>query len=151
MNKKRFRSSHSEVFCKQKVLKHFPKFTGKHLSLSLFLIGSRCQACNFTKKDSSAGASILILQNSFEQLLLCKLLWNVSFENRNYLFKSNWTIIETTSSSHSVTILLLYFHRKIQKVKAIIFETWNFFGQHCFLIHTDIFSSLDIINYLLIK
>ena len=35
--KPRFRSSRSEVFCKG-VLKHLPKFTGKHLCQSLFFI-----------------------------------------------------------------------------------------------------------------
>ena len=34
----RFRGSCPEVFCKKGVLKNFAKFTGKHLSQSLFLI-----------------------------------------------------------------------------------------------------------------
>ena len=34
---KKYRSSRSEVFCLKDILKHFAKFTGKHLCKSLFL------------------------------------------------------------------------------------------------------------------
>ena len=59
-----FRSSRSEVYCKKGVLKNFAKFTGKHLSQSLFLnkvaglrpatllkkrLWHRCFLVNFTK------------------------------------------------------------------------------------------------------
>ena len=45
-----FRSSRSEVFCKNGVLKYFTKFTGKHLCWSLFFKNSRPEGCNFIKK-----------------------------------------------------------------------------------------------------
>ena len=35
--RKQFKSSHLQVFYKKDVLKNFAKFTGKHLSQSLFL------------------------------------------------------------------------------------------------------------------
>ena len=38
-------TSHPEVFCKEGALKNFAKFTGKHLSQSLFF-------CNFIKKET---------------------------------------------------------------------------------------------------
>ena len=40
------RSSRPNVFCKKGVLRYFTKFTGKHLSQSLF--------CNFIKKETLA-------------------------------------------------------------------------------------------------
>ena len=52
----KFRSSHPEVFCKKDVLRNFPKFSGKHLRQSLFLI--RLQAW-----DSCTGVSLWILWN----------------------------------------------------------------------------------------
>ena len=42
----RGRSSRPEVFCKTGVLRHFTKFTGKHLCQSLFF------SCNFIKKET---------------------------------------------------------------------------------------------------
>ena len=47
------RSSHSEVFYKNSVLRNFAKFTGKHLGQGLFfnkVAGLRPKACNFIKK-----------------------------------------------------------------------------------------------------
>ena len=39
-----------EAFCKKGVLRNFSKFTGKHLSQSLFLIKLQAETCNFIKK-----------------------------------------------------------------------------------------------------
>ena len=48
-----FRSSRSEVYCKKCVLKNFAKFTGKHLSQSLFL-NKVAGSWNFIKKETLA-------------------------------------------------------------------------------------------------
>ena len=46
------RSNLLEVFYKNVVLKNFAKFTGKHLSQSLFLIKLLASHCNFIKKET---------------------------------------------------------------------------------------------------
>ena len=52
-----YRSSRSEVFCKNGVLKNFAKFTGKHLCQSLFFSKvAGLQACKcILKNDSGTG------------------------------------------------------------------------------------------------
>ena len=49
--KKKYRSSHQEVFCEKGVLRNFAKFTGKHLCQSLFFNKA---ALNFIKKETLA-------------------------------------------------------------------------------------------------
>ena len=39
---------------KKDILKNFPKFTGKHLCQSLFLIKLQTEACDFIKKETLA-------------------------------------------------------------------------------------------------
>ena len=60
-----YRSSRSEVFWKNGVLKNFAKFTRKHLCQSLFFNKvAGLQACKFTlKNDSGTGLFLWILQN----------------------------------------------------------------------------------------
>ena len=48
------RSSRLEVFCRKDVLRHFAKFTGKHLYQSLFFNKVAGQACYFIKKEAPA-------------------------------------------------------------------------------------------------
>ena len=60
------RSTRPEVFCKKGVLKNFAKFTGKHLSQSLFfnnVAGLSLFAFNFIKKDFGAVVFLWILRN----------------------------------------------------------------------------------------
>ena len=47
-----YRSSRPEVFFKRGVLKSFTKYTGKHLSQSLFF--NKVEACNLVKKETQA-------------------------------------------------------------------------------------------------
>ena len=51
-----FRSRRPELFCKNAVLRNFPKFTEKDLRQSLFLIKLQASAlaCNFIKKETLA-------------------------------------------------------------------------------------------------
>ena len=48
------RSSCPEMFCKKGVLKHFAKFTGKHLCQNLFLIVAALRHATFLKKETLA-------------------------------------------------------------------------------------------------
>ena len=49
------RSSHPEVFYRKGALRNFAKFTGKHLSQSLFFTKiCRSEACNFIKNETLA-------------------------------------------------------------------------------------------------
>ena len=52
--RRKTRSSHSEVFCKNDVLRNFPKFIGKHLCQSLIFNKVADQACNFIKNETLA-------------------------------------------------------------------------------------------------
>ena len=59
-----FRSSRSEVFCEQGVLKNFAKFTGKHLRQSLFFDKVAGWGQQFySKRDSDTGTFLRILRN----------------------------------------------------------------------------------------
>ena len=61
---KKSRSSRSEVFCEKGIIRHFPKFTGKHLCHSLFfnkIAGLRPAA--LLKKGSGTGVFLQILRN----------------------------------------------------------------------------------------
>ena len=49
-----FRSSRSEVFCKNAVFKNFAKFTGKHLCQYLFLNKVACLSLEVFKKETLA-------------------------------------------------------------------------------------------------
>ena len=52
--RRKTRSSRSEVFCKNDVLRNFPKFIGKHLCQSLIFNKVADQACNFIKNETLA-------------------------------------------------------------------------------------------------
>ena len=52
-----------EVFCKKGVPRNFAKFTGKHLYQFLFLIKFQTWLQFYSKRDSSTGAFLWILQN----------------------------------------------------------------------------------------
>ena len=70
---KKSRSSHQEVFWKNRILKNFAKLTWKHLLWSLFLTEYRIK---FIKTDSrTSGASIKILQNFVWALVNYCCLW----------------------------------------------------------------------------
>ena len=48
----RCRSSHQRCSLRKGVLRNFPKFTGKYLCQSLFLLKLQTSACNFIKKET---------------------------------------------------------------------------------------------------
>ena len=69
--RKNLRSSSSKVVCKKYVLRNFPKFTGKHLSQSLFfnkVAGLSPQL--YYKIGYGTGVFLWILRNFWEHLFL---------------------------------------------------------------------------------
>ena len=64
-----------EMFCKKGALKHFVKFTGKHLHQGLFFNKVAGGACNFIKKETQAQVFSCEFCEIFKNTFLTDHLW----------------------------------------------------------------------------